>query len=122
MLTKERKKIGRFKRHTRVRTKITGDSQRPRLSVFRSHMNLYAQIINDLEGKTIISCSTLDKVVKSKIKSGGNISAAAMLGEELAKRAQEKGIKKVTFDRGGYLYHGSVKVLAEALRKAGLEF
>jgi len=90
--------------------------------VFRSHNNIYAQVIDDVEQKTLLSCSTLNKQIKEKIAHGGNVKAAALLGEELAKMAQAKGVKKIAFDRGGYLYHGCVKALAEALRKGGLEF
>lgn len=122
ILTRKQKKVGRLKRKLRIRNKVAGSNQRPRLNVFRSLQNLYAQLIDDVEQKTIISCSTLDKEVKGKTGYGGNIKAATALGEEVAKRAQAKGVKRIVFDRAGYLYHGRIKALAEALRKGGLEF
>lgn len=122
VLTRKEKKIGRFKRKLRIRNKIIGSKERPRLSVFRSLKNIYAQLIDDIEQKTLLSCSTLDKDVKKKVGYGGNKNAASLLGEELAKKAQSKGVKKIVFDRSGYLYHGRLKALAEALRKAGIEF
>ncbi len=112
----------RLRRHARVRRKISGTSECPRLSVYRSLSNIYAQVIDDVEGKTIISASTLDSSLKGNIKYGGNKAAAAEVGRLVAQKALEKGIKKVVFDRGGFLYHGRVKELADAARKAGLEF
>ena len=106
----------------RIRSRISGSAERPRLCVFRSHKNIYAQLIDDIERKTVLSCSTLNKEVKSKIKCGGNISAAAALGQELGRMVLSKGIKKIAFDRSGYLYHGRLKALAETLRKNGVEF
>ncbi len=117
-----KKELGRLKRHQRIRRVIKGTGERPRLSVHRSLKNLFVQLIDDIEGKTLYAISTLDKNFREKCENGGNVKAAEILGEMLAKEAQAKGIKKVVFDRGGYLYHGRVKSLAEAARKAGLEF
>ena len=118
------KKIDRNKaratRHTRVRNKITGTSNVPRLNVFRSNSNIFAQIIDDEASKTLVSASSIDKELK--LENGGNIEAAEKVGELLAKRAKKAKISKVVFDRGGYLYHGRVKALAEAARENGLEF
>lgn len=111
----------RKKRHLRVRKKIHGTPERPRLSVFRSAKHMYAQIIDDTKGVTLVSASTLDKELKD-IGNGGNVEAARKVGELIAKRAKEKGIDKVVFDRGGYLYHGRVQALAEAARETGLQF
>lgn len=102
--------------------KIFGTKDRPRLSVYKALKNIHAQVIDDEKGVTIVSASTADKVLSKKIKYGGNILAAKAVGEEVAKRAIEKGIKKVVFDRGGFLYHGRVKALADAARAAGLQF
>lgn len=113
---------GRELRHKRIRHKLIGTKDRPRLCVFRSLQNLSAQLIDDIEGKTILSMTTASKDLKSKIKYGGNVKAALALGEELAKKAKESGIEKVVFDRAGYLYHGRVKALADACRKGGLKF
>ena len=112
----------RMFRHERIRKTMSGTTQRPRLCLHRSLNNLLAQIIDDNAGKILLGKSTLAKDVKSKIKSGGNVTAATALGEALAAEAMKKGIKQVCFDRGGYLYHGRVKAFAEAARKAGLEF
>ncbi len=112
----------RQSRHSRVRKKVVGSPERPRLNVYRSLTNIYAQIVDDKEGKTLVAASTLDPEVKGQIKSGGNVEAAKAVGELVAKRAQEKGIKQVVFDRGGYIFHGRVKTLAEAARSGGLEF
>lgn len=109
-------------RHSRVRKKVIGSPEKPRLNVYRSLSNIYAQIVDDVEGKTLVSASTLDAEVKGRIKSGGNVEAAKAVGELVAKRAQEKGIKQVVFDRGGHIFHGRVKTLAEAARSGGLEF
>jgi len=122
VLTRKQKRQARFKRHLRIRNKIVGSSERPRLNVFRSLTNIYAQLVDDIEEKTILSCSTRDKEVKDKMKYGGNVKAATLLGDELAKKAKGKGIKEIVFDRAGYLYHGRIKALADALRKGGLEF
>ncbi len=116
------KELKRIYRHRRVRRKVIGSQERPRLCLHRSLNNLSAQIIDDVSRKIIFVLSTLNKDVKSKIKSGGNVQAASILGEALAKKAIEKGIIKVSFDRGGYLYHGRIKAFAEGARKGGLEF
>jgi large subunit ribosomal protein L18 len=112
----------RIRKHSRVRKKIKGSPERPRLNVFRSLTNIYAQIIDDTTGKTLVSASTLDEAIKSKVKFGGNKEAAKEVGSLVASRAIEKGLKLVVFDRGGYLYSGRVKELAEAAREKGLEF
>jgi len=122
VLKKVDRNIGRHRRHLRVRKRVTGSPERPRLSVFRSLKHIYAQIIEDTEGRTLVSASSLDPELRGKLKHGGNIEAARMVGELLARRAVEKGIKAVVFDRGGYLYHGRVRALAEGAREAGLEF
>ena len=122
MLSKERKKDKRLQRKVRIRKKIKGTPERPRLSVFRSLKYIYVQIIDDEVGKTIVSASSLEKEVKGKSKSTRDIEAAKLVGELIAKRAIEKGIEKVVFDRSGYRYHGRVKALAEAAREAGLKF
>lgn len=119
MITKQDKNQVRKRRHVRVRTKITGTTERPRLNVFRSNKHLYAQLIDDTQGVTIVSASTMDKDFTGTV---GNVEAAKLIGETIAKRATEKNIKSVVFDRGGYLYHGRVKALAEAARENGLEF
>lgn len=122
MINKQSKNISREKRHLRVRKKVSGTAERPRLNVYRSEMNIYAQVIDDLAGRTLVSASTLDKEIKEKLPVGSNKEAAKAVGELIAKRALEKGIKNVVFDRGGYIYHGRVKELAEAARSAGLDF
>jgi large subunit ribosomal protein L18 len=117
------KVLARERRHERVRNKILGTPERPRLSVYRSLDHIYAQIIDDLSGKTLAAASTLTKAAKGKKeKSGGNIEAAKKVGAKLAALAKEKNISKVVFDRGGYIYHGRVKALAEAAREGGLVF
>ncbi len=120
MITKPAKNAVRKKRHARVRSKLTGTALRPRLNVFRSNQHIYAQVIDDTNSVTLVSASTLDKDLTTT--STGNTEAAKLVGELVAKRAIEKGIKSVIFDRGGYLYHGRVKALADAAREAGLEF
>ena len=119
MVSKTDRKVERVRRHKRVRTKVSGTPECPRLCVFRSNTNVYTQIIDDTVGKTLVSCSSLDKEVKTK---GSNKVSAAEVGALVAKRAIEKKIKTVVFDRGGYIYHGVVKEVAEAARAAGLEF
>ena len=119
MVKKTDRKMERTRRHIRVRTKISGTAERPRLCVFRSNSNIYAQIIDDVKGVTLVQASTLDKEVKTK---QANIEAATEVGKLIAARAIKAGIKTVVFDRGGYIYHGKVKALAEAAREAGLEF
>lgn len=122
MITKGDKNKARLKRHLRVRKKINGTAARPRLSVFRSSKHMYAQLIDDVAGVTLASASTKDKELVSAIGNGGNIDAAAKVGELIAKRAQAKGVTEVVFDRGGYLYHGRIQALATAAREAGLNF
>lgn len=119
MFVKEDKNKARQKRHLRVRNHISGTAERPRLNVFRSLANIYAQVIDDVNGVTLVSASTKDKDFQNY---GGNIEAAKAVGEAVAKRAIEKGITEVVFDRGGYVYHGRVAALAEAAREAGLKF
>lgn len=109
----------RLKRHKRVRAKVFGTPERPRLNVFRSEKNIYAQVIDDVAGNTLVAASTLDKEIEGN---GGNKTAARAVGKLVAERCKAKGIDTVVFDRGGYLYHGRVKALAEGARKAGLEF
>lgn len=118
MLKKVSKNISRQKRHARLRRKISGTSSCPRLNVFRSNSHIHCQIIDDVKGNTLVACSSLDM----KLENGGNVEAAKQVGTELAKRALKAKIEKVVFDRGGYLYHGRVKALAEAAREAGLKF
>ncbi|MCM3612581.1 50S ribosomal protein L18 [Planococcus sp. MERTA32b] len=120
MITKLDKNASRKKRHARVRSKITGTAERPRLNVFRSNKYIYAQLIDDTNGVTLASASSMDKDFSGDVT--GNVEAAAKVGETIAKKATEKGLKSVVFDRGGYLYHGRVKALAEAARENGLEF
>ena len=122
MLQKPDKNKSRQKRHFRVRKNLSGTQQRPRLNVFRSLNHIYAQIINDEMGTTLVSASTMDKEVSATLNYGGNINAAQVVGKLVAERAVAKGINKVVFDRGGYLYHGRVAALAAAAREAGLEF
>jgi len=122
MISRIDRNEARKRRHLRVRKKVQGTPERPRLNVFRSDKHIYAQIIDDTKGVTLASASTLDKELKGSIAHGGNVDAARKVGELIAKRAQSNGITKVVFDRGGYLYHGRVKALAEAAREAGLEF
>ena len=119
MVSKTNRKLERERRHARVRTKISGTSECPRLAVFRSNTNLYAQIIDDTKGTTLVQASTLDKEVKTK---HSNKEAAKEVGALIAKRALEKKIENVVYDRGGYIYHGVVKELAESAREAGLKF
>ncbi|MEW6101343.1 MAG: 50S ribosomal protein L18 [Candidatus Omnitrophota bacterium] len=119
---KNNREIQRLKRHTRIKCKISGSPERPRLLVKRSLKNIFAQAVDDVSGRTLFSLSTADKEVKQKFPSGGNIKAAVVFGELFAARAKEKGISKIIFDRSGYLYHGRIKAFAQALRKGGLEF
>ena len=108
--------------HQRVRRKILGNSERPRLCVYRSLNHIYAQVVDDLVGKTLVCASTLDKEIRSDTSKAGNVAAAKAVGKKVAERAIAKGIESVVFDRGGYLYHGRVKALAEAAREGGLKF
>ena len=123
MITKWIKSSGRTKRHRRIRKKIIGTIERPRLSIRRSISHLYAQVIDDTKGKTLVSFSTLSVDLKDKIKKdAGNVKGAVILGSAVAQMCKKEGIAKVVFDRAGYLYHGRVKALAEAARKGGLNF
>ena len=118
MIVKESKNEVRKRRHTRVRNKVSGTAECPRLNVFRSNTQIFAQIIDDVKGTTLVSSSS----VELKIKNGGNAEGAALVGKDIAEKALKAKIKNVVFDRGGYLYHGRVKALAEAARENGLEF
>jgi large subunit ribosomal protein L18 len=109
-------------KHFKIRKKISGTAERPRMSVYRSLNNIFVQIIDDVNGKTLVSASTIDKELKSEIKNGGNAEAAVVVGKKIAERAIAAGIKTITFDRSGYVYTGRVKALADAAREAGLEF
>ena len=120
MIKKVSRNEMRVERHKRIRKDLKGTAERPRLSVFRSNANISAQIIDDEKGVTLVSASTLEKELK--IKNGGNVEAAKVIGAEIAKRAKKAKIKEVVFDRGGYLYHGRVAALADAARENGLEF
>ncbi len=113
---------GRLKRKSRIRKKVIGTSERPRLCVFRSTSHIYVQVINDQDGRTLAEASTLSPDLKGEIKHGGNVESAQKVGALVAKRALEKDIKKVVFDRNGNLYHGRIKALADAARSAGLDF
>jgi len=119
MIRKIEKKEIRNRIHQRIRRKLSGTKERPRLAVFRSVAHIYAQVIDDVEGRTLASASSVDKDGKTK---GGNVAAAKAIGKLVAERAKEKGVKQVVFDRGGYQYHGRIKALADAARTAGLEF
>ena len=119
MIKRPDTKAQRIKRHKRVRAKVAGTPERPRLNVFRSEKNIYAQIIDDVAGNTLVAASSLDKAIEG---SGGNKAAARAVGKLIAERAKAKGIDTVVFDRGGYLYHGRVAELAEGAREGGLEF
>ncbi len=119
MINKKNSNAARLKRHRRVRKNISGTAERPRLNVFRSLNHIYAQIIDDTKGITLVSASSMDKDFEGK---GGNIEGAKAVGNAVAKKALEKGIKAVVFDRGGYIYHGRVAALAEGAREGGLEF
>ena len=122
MLKKADKNAKRLQRHKRVRRKVFGTPQRPRLCVFSSSNNIYAQIIDDTNRVTLVAASSLDEAVKGAVNHTGNKEAAKMVGEMVAKKAVEKGITEVVFDRGGYIYHGRIKELAEGAREAGLKF
>ncbi|MCQ2482295.1 MAG: 50S ribosomal protein L18 [Clostridia bacterium] len=122
MINKINKKEIRERKHLRVRKKISGTPECPRLCVFRSNANIYAQIVDDVNGNTLVSASSLDKDVKASVNVGSNIEAAKAVGKLVAERASAAGISEVVFDRGGYVYHGRVAALAEAAREAGLSF
>ena len=122
MFKKEDKRATRVRRHARVRKKVSGTAERPRLSVYRSEKNIYAQIIDDEAANTLVAASTLEKDIKADLNNTDDIDAAKALGTAIAKKALEKGIKTVVFDRSGYIYKGKVAAVAEAAREAGLEF
>ena len=122
MVSKKSRSEVRVKKHDRMRNRFSGTAERPRLAVFRSNSHIYAQIIDDTVGKTLVAASTTEKAVKEAIEKTNNIDAASYIGKLVAERAQEKNIKAVVFDRGGFLYHGKIKALADAAREAGLEF
>lgn len=122
MVSKKSRSEVRAKKHYRIRNRFSGTAQKPRLAVFRSNNHMYAQIIDDTVGNTLVSASTLQEDVNAGLAKTNNVEAASKVGEVIAKRALEKGIKSVVFDRGGFIYQGKVKALAEAAREAGLEF
>ena len=122
MVNKESRQEIRVKKHNRMRNHLAGTAERPRLAVFRSNSHMYAQIIDDTVGNTLVAASTLDKDVKSELENTDTVEAAAYLGKVIAKKALDKGIKTVVFDRGGFIYQGKIQALAEAAREAGLEF
>ena len=122
MVSKESRSKVRVKKHMKIRNRFSGTAERPRLAVFRSNNHMYAQIIDDTVGNTLVAASTLDKDVKAELEKTNDVAAAAKLGTVIAKKALEKGITTVVYDRGGLVYQGKVKALAEAAREAGLEF
>lgn len=122
MVSKKSRQEVRVKKHLKTRNRFSGTAERPRLSVFRSNNHMYAQIIDDVAATTLVAASTVEKDVKSELKKTNDVEAAAYIGTVIAKRALEKGIKEVVFDRGGFIYQGKIKALAEAAREAGLEF
>lgn len=122
MVSKDNRSVVRQNKHRKIRNRFSGTTERPRLAVFRSNNHMYAQIIDDTVGKTLVAASTLEKDVKAELEKTNDVAAAAYLGTVIAKKALENGIKTVVFDRGGFIYQGKVKALAEAAREAGLEF
>ena len=122
MVSKESRQLVRAKKHMKIRNRFSGTAERPRLAVFRSNNHMCAQIIDDTVGNTLVSASTLEKEIKAELEKTNNVDAAAYLGTVIAKRAIEKGIKEVVFDRGGFIYQGKVAALSDAAREAGLEF
>ncbi|MBR6329815.1 MAG: 50S ribosomal protein L18 [Lachnospiraceae bacterium] len=122
MVSKKVRTEVREKKHKKVRNRISGTAEKPRLCVFRSNNHMYAQVVDDVAGNTLVAASTVEKDVKAELEKTNNVEAAAYLGTVIGKRAVEKGIKTVVFDRGGFIYHGKVKALAEAAREAGLDF
>ena len=122
MVSKESRQKVRVKKHMKIRNRFSGTAERPRLAVFRSNNHMYAQIIDDTVGNTLVSASTLEKEIKAELNKTNDVEAAAYLGKVIAKRAKDKGISEVVFDRGGFLYHGKIEALAEAAREAGLVF
>ena len=122
MVSKKSRSSVRENKHRKLRNRISGTAEKPRLSVFRSNNHMYVQIIDDVAGNTLVSASTLEKSVKAELEKTNNVDAAAYLGTVIGKRAVEKGIKTVVFDRGGFIYQGKIQALADAAREAGLEF
>ena len=122
MINKESRNVIRQKKHLKIRNRFSGTTERPRLAVYRSNNHVYAQIIDDTVGNTLVSASTLQKDIKAELEKTNDVDAAAYVGKVVAERALEKGIKTVVFDRGGFIYQGKVKALADAAREAGLEF
>ena len=122
MVSKKSRQEVRAKKHMKIRNRFSGTAERPRLAVFRSNNHMYAQIIDDTVGNTLVAASTLEKEIKAELKKTNDVDAAAYVGKIVAKRAMEKGITEVVFDRGGFLYHGKIEALAEAAREAGLVF
>ena len=122
MVSKKSRTEVRVKKHRKIRNRFSGTPECPRLAVFRSNNHMYAQIIDDTVGKTLVSASTVEKEVKAELEKTNNVDAAAYVGTVIAKRALEKGIKEVVFDRGGFIYQGKIQALADAAREAGLEF
>lgn len=122
MIKKEARQKVRVKKHLKIRNRFSGTAERPRLCVFRSNNHMYAQIVDDLAGHTLVAASTLEKEIKAELEKTDNVDAAAYLGKVIGKRAIEKGITTVVFDRGGYIYHGKVAALADGAREAGLVF
>ena len=122
MVSKESRSANRVKKHMKIRNRFSGTPERPRLAVFRSNNHMYAQIIDDTVGNTLVAASTVEKDVQAELEHTNDVAAAAYLGTVIAKRALDKGIKTVVFDRGGFVYQGKIKALAEAAREAGLEF
>ena len=122
MINTESRSEVRAKKHLKIRNRFSGTAERPRLAVFRSNNHMYAQVIDDSEGKTIVAASTLEKAVKAELEKTNNVDAAAYVGKVIAERAIAAGIKTVVFDRGGFIYQGKIKALADAAREAGLEF
>ena len=122
MVSKESRQLVRAKKHMKIRNRFSGTAERPRLAVFRSNNHMYAQIIDDTVGNTLVSASTLEKEIKAELEKTNNVDAAAYLGKVIAEKALEKGITEVVFDRGGFIYHGKIEALADAAREAGLKF
>lgn len=122
MIKKLSRQAVRVKKHKKIRNKISGTAERPRLAVYRSNNHIYAQVIDDIKGHTIVAASTVEKAIKDTLEKTDDVAAAAAVGEAVAKKALDKGIETVVFDRGGYIYHGKVKALADAAREAGLKF
>ena len=122
MINKESRSEVRAKKHLKIRNRFSGTKERPRLAVFRSNNHMYAQVIDDSEGKTLVAASTVEKAVKSELEKTNDVDAAAYIGKLVAERAIAAGVKTVVFDRGGFIYQGKIKALADAAREAGLEF